>query len=135
MHAQNPYQPTPTPTPTVKRQLRLNRNMLLATMFIAAPFLSAMPLRYWVFNHAGSWFVSTDLSPDHRAAFLGLMYIPLLMSLTILCFFPAAVLLWRERFLPLLSGIAAILLGIMLIPAIGFIAIGISSYLRHGLPS
>ncbi|MEZ6117326.1 MAG: hypothetical protein R3C28_12220 [Pirellulaceae bacterium] len=52
---------------------------LAAYSLIAAPFLFALPLRYWALNLAGGWFVSTDLEPDHRRAFLGLMYLGLML--------------------------------------------------------
>ncbi|MEQ8791833.1 MAG: hypothetical protein RIC55_36590 [Pirellulaceae bacterium] len=101
-------------------------------VLIATPFLLEYPIRYWVFNIAGGWLVSTELDPDQRQAFLGLMYIPLMFSITVLAMFPAFLLLWIDRWLTVLSAMLTILLGLLLIPALIFLAIGVESYLKFG---
>ena len=108
------------------------RTRKVAISLIAAPFLLAFPLHYWAMNHAGSWFVSTGLEPDHRSGFLGLMYVGLIMSIAVWCFFVASILLWRDRFYPLVSGIAAMVFGLLAVPAGFFLAIGISAYFKFG---
>jgi protein-S-isoprenylcysteine O-methyltransferase Ste14 len=104
----------------------------IAVLLLVLPFMLALPIRYWVFHHAGSWFVSTDLAPNQRVAFLGLMYLPLMLSISILSFSLAALLLWMDRWRPLLSGWTAILFSVLSIPAIFFLSICVQSYLRWG---
>jgi hypothetical protein len=105
---------------------------LVAYSLIAVPFLLALPLRYWALNLAGGWFVSTDLEPDHRRAFLGVMYFGLMLAISVWCFFGASILLWRDRFYPVVSACAAIIFGVLAIPAGIFLTIGLSSYFRYG---
>jgi hypothetical protein len=101
-------------------------------MLIATPFVLALPVTYWVFHMAGSWFVSTDLEPNHRAAFLGLMYTPLMMSITVFAMFPAFLLLWIDRWHPVVSGTLTVLFGVLLMPSLIFIGICVHSYWKHG---
>ena len=132
----NPYQPPSKPRQTIadadsvaSRSVTKRR---VAGLLFASPIILALPVRYWVFNIAGSWFVSTDLEPDHRAAFLGLMYIPLMMSIAVPAMFAAFLLLWIDRWHPLLTGVLTFVFGALLIPALLFIGIGVLSYLKHG---
>jgi hypothetical protein len=132
---ENPYQPPSVPResgaqPGPSRRGSIKRRV--AAFFFALPLLLALPIRYWVFYVAGGWFVSTNLEPQHRAAELGLMYLALMLSIIILAAFSACVLLWMDRFYRLFFGLAAILLGILAIPAILFLAIGVQSYLKFG---
>ena len=60
------------------------------------------------------------------------MYFGLILSLGIWCFFAASLLLWRDRFYPLLSGVAATVFGLLAIPAGFFLAIGVASYIQFG---
>lgn len=99
----------------------------MAYALAAAPFILALPLRYWALNHAGGWFVSTDLEPDHRRRLLGVMHLGLILSTGVWCFFGASILLWRDRFYPVLSAVGAFIFGLLAIPAAIFLAIGISS--------
>lgn len=89
------------------------------------PFTLALPIKYWAFNFAGGWFVSTDLEPDHRAIHLAMVSDALILSITILAMFSACLLLWIDRCHPILSGIGTVILGLLSIPAMAFIAIGI----------
>lgn len=114
--------------PPERRRNRAKR--WLAFGLLAFPFALAFPLRYWAMNYAGSWFVSSDLEPDHRRAFLGLMYLGFMAAIAVWSFFGASVLLWLDRFHPVISAFAAILFGLLAIPAGVFLAIGVSSYFR-----
>ena len=128
----NPYV-SPEKSPQCSSQLSTHsRRRWIALALVSAPFVLAIPLRYWAFNHAGGWFVSTDLEPDHRRAFLGLMCSGLILSIGILCFFGASVLLWLDRFYPAFSGGMAIVFGLLAIPTGLFLVIGINSYLKFG---
>lgn len=104
----------------------------VAYALIIAPFVLALPLRHWALNHAGSWFVSTDLEPDHRLVFLSQMYLGLILSIGIWCLFGASILLWRDSFYPVLSGIAALFFGLLAVPAGLFLAIGVDAYFKYG---
>ena len=80
---------------------------------------------------AGSWFVSTDLTPDHRRTFLALMYFGLMLSIGIWCFLGASLLLLRDRFCPVLSKIGVIVFGLLAVPAGVFLASGVLAYIRY----
>jgi hypothetical protein len=95
------------------------------------PFLLALPVNYWALNHSGSWFVSTNLEPDHRRVWLGIMYLGLMMSISVWCFFAASILLWRDRFFPVISACASLVFGILAIPAGIFLALFVESYLKY----
>lgn len=132
---------TMTPNPYVSPELSPQRpahlsarglRRWIALALVVAPFALALPLRYWALNHAGGWFVSTDLEPDHRREFLGLMYFGLILSIGVWCVFSASVLLWLDRLCPVLTGVSAIVFGLMAIPAGLFLAIAISSYFKFG---
>ena len=126
---ENPYSATAASMESVRTRGD-SRKRPVALVLIAAPFLIALPLHYWLINYAGGWVVSTEVESEHRRAFLGMMCIPLILSIAVFCFFPAAILLWFDSFHPIVCGVAAIIFGILLIPAAGFLAIGISSYYR-----
>ena len=111
----------------IRRPMRV-----IACSLIAVPFVLAFPLRYWALNLAGGWLVSTDLEPDHRRAFLGLMYVGLMLAISVWCFFGASMLLWRDRFYPVVSACASVIFGVLAIPAGIFLAIGLSSYFKYG---
>ena len=129
---------TANPYNTLKDDLHLtapaapSRKRLAACLLIAIPFLLALPLRHWALNLAGAWFVSTELEPDHRRAFLGLMYLGLMLAISVWCFFGASILLWRDRFYPVVSACASVIFGVLAIPAGIFLAIGLSSYFKYG---
>lgn len=123
----SPKDDTPLKAPPAR-----SLNRLVACSLIVVPFLLALPLRYWALNLARSWFVSTDLEPDHRRAFLGLMYLGLMLAISVWCFFGASILLWRDRFYPFVSACAAIIFGVLAFPAGIFLIIGLSSYFEYG---
>ena len=108
------------------------RKRRVATLLFALPFFLALPVRYWVFNHAGSWLVSTDLEPDHRAVFLGLGYLHMMFSILVFATFPALCLLWHDRVKPWITGTLAVLFGLLLIPAAFLTWILVSCYLQFG---
>ncbi len=126
----NPYQPTDTTALAPEKSVS-KRTANVAVSLLLAPFIVAFPIRYWVFNIAGTWIVSTNVEHEPRRGYLGLMYLALLASISIIFWFASALLFWKTRFHPLLSGFAAIVLGLLMIPAIGFIAICIDSYIRY----
>ena len=104
----------------------------VATILFVTPLFLALPVRYWVFNHAGSWLVSTDLEPDHRAVFLGLGYLHMMFSILVFATFPALCLLWHDRVKPWITGTLAVLFGLLLIPAAFLTWILVSCYLQYG---
>jgi len=106
-------------------------NRWIATSLILIPFLLALPVNYWALNHSGSWFVSTNLEPDHRRVWLGIMYLGLMMSISVWCFFAASILLWRDRFFPVISACASLVFGILAIPAGIFFALFVESYFKY----
>lgn len=127
----NPYDsPKHEARPAVKPVS--GRKRWIAFYLIGAPFVLTAPLRYWALHHAGGWFVSTDLDPEHRRALLGLMCFGLLLSISIWCFLAASILLWLDRFFPFVSALAAFVFGVLAIPAGIFIAICIRSYIEFG---
>jgi len=105
---------------------------LLALVAIVLPFLVAWPLRYWVFNLAGGWVVTTRLDPEHRRFHLGMMYLGLIASIGVISFFVGSVLLWLDRWNRWASGSMMVLFGLLSIPAVWFIGIGLASYIRYG---
>lgn len=131
----NPYQ-SPSEEPYERNRIFVRRGLStprwIAAALIVMPFLLALPIRYWAFHLAGSWFVSTDLEPNRRADLLGGMYHGLMFSLTVVFAFPAFLLLWSDRFHALWTGLATVVLGILLVPALLFLAIGTLSYWHNG---
>jgi hypothetical protein len=104
----------------------------IALAAFAMPFLLAYPLHYWVMNHAGSWFVTTRLEPEHREGHLRLMYQPLIASVAVPFFFTGAIMLWKDRCFPRLTGLLALLFGVLLIPALIWIGIGVYCFFEYG---
>jgi hypothetical protein len=104
----------------------------MAIALLALPFLVALPLRYWIMNHAGSWVVSTELEPDHRAAFLGLTFMGDIIAISILSFFAASLLLFLDRWHRVVTGILTILLGVLLVPALLWVWITLVAYVKFG---
>lgn len=104
----------------------------IAIWLIVLPILVAIPLHYWVFHHAGSWFVSDHLEPEHRAVFLVLGYAQLMYSVCAFCFFPAFALLWYDGCKPILTGVLTVLTGILVLPALLFTWVLISCYIKFG---
>jgi hypothetical protein len=127
----NPYQASfvDNPRPAVRRWSTKRR---IAMVLFATPFILAPLVQYWVFHMAGSWFVSTDLEPEHRQVHLGMMYIPLMLSITVLAMFLCFLLLWMDRWHLVFSAIATMLFGVLLIPAILFFYLFVQSYLKFG---
>lgn len=126
----NPYDPSIAKSQTLAKHVQ-SRKRLIACLLIAAPFALAIPVRYWVLNFAGGWFVSKDLATDHRHMFLGLMYSGLMLSISVWCFFAASILLWLDRYHTTISICATAIFGMLAIPAGIFLAIGVDSYFRY----
>jgi hypothetical protein len=126
----NPYDSLIAESQPVARPIR-RRGHWIAWSLVAAPFVLALPVRYWALNYASGWFVSTDLEVDHRQAFLGLMYFGLILSISVWCFFGASISLWLDRFHPIISACAAIIFGVLAIPAGIFLAILVGSSFKY----
>jgi hypothetical protein len=83
-----------------------------------SPLILALPLFYWAFNWAGTWYVSTHIDPDQRRTFLHLTNAMALAMVACLGWFPGLLLLYaadykRERIAWLL-----IPAGLLLVPGI-----------------
>jgi hypothetical protein len=104
----------------------------LALLAFVLPFLLAWPLNYWVLNLAGGWVVTTRLDSEHRRVHLGTMFLGLIVSISVMSFFIGSVLLWLDRWKRWVSGSMVVLFGLLSIPAVIFIGIGIRSYFRYG---
>lgn len=63
---------------------------------------------------------------------LGLSYLSLMLSMTILVHFVAALLLIRDQCFPKTSLVAAVLYGIFLLPAVAILLITVQSYFKYG---
>jgi hypothetical protein len=83
----------------------------LALAVFSIPFLLAMPVWYWAFHFAGSWFVSTEIDPDQRRMFLGLMYQLVMAAITAASIFPGLLLLFIDNY-------RRTLIGCLMIPAV-----------------
>lgn len=103
----------------------------LAALLVATPLVGALPIRFWVLHIAGGWLVSSQLEFEHRQALLSLVYFPLMMSMTILALFPAFLLLWLDRWYTIISSIATIFLGLLMIPSLFFLAVCVATYLKY----
>ena len=88
-----------------------------AVMLIATPFALALPMRFWVINFSG-WYDSIDFEPEYREFALFQAYSLMMIAILIIAFFPAFLLLWIDRWEPVLTGILAVIFGVLLIPAI-----------------
>ena len=104
----------------------------VAAFLFVAPIFLAFPIRYWAFNHAGSWFASTSLEPDHRSVVLGFSYLMLMFCITAFAVFPAFLLLWIDGVKPLMTAIFTILSGLLLLPAVILTSILVSCYVKYG---
>ena len=96
----------------------LRKIRVLAVLLIVTPFVFAWPVQYAIVNYGGGWLVTNDLDPDARAMHLGLVSIPIVISLSIISFFAASLLFWRGRWFRKLSVVLAVVFGILSIPSI-----------------
>lgn len=108
------------------------RRHWLVILLLLLPFLASNPLHYWVFHLAGGWLVSTDVEPEQRRFFLFHVWIAIQFFIAVLAWFPASVILWRSRIWSPLPGLAAVVLGILLIPALLALALLFQSWLQFG---
>jgi hypothetical protein len=89
------------------------RRIALAVFLL--PLLLALPVRYWVFHVAESWFVSTEIDPDQRRMFVGLMYLLVMAAVVGASIFPGLLFLF-------IDGYRRILTGWLMVPAfLGFV--------------
>jgi hypothetical protein len=65
----------------------------VGVLVLLSPTILALPLLYWAFNYAGTWYVSTRLEPAHRAFHLWEAWILDLVMLVCLTAFPGLLLL------------------------------------------
>ena len=129
----NPYESPANGTAAGPPDLRwwtLKRRV--AALLFFAPIILAFPLRYWAFNHAGSWFASTNLEPDHRSVVLGFSYLMLMFCVVAFSLFPAFLLLWIDRVKPPVMAIFTVLSGLLLVPAGVLTWILVSCYIEYG---
>ena len=129
----NPYESTANRTDAGLQRSGwwIGKRRIAACLF-AAPIFLAFPVRYWAFNHAGSWFASTSLEPDHRSVVLGFSYLMLMFCITAFAMFPAFLLLWIDGVKPPVTGIFTILSGLLVLPAVILIWILVSCYIEYG---
>lgn len=100
----------------------------LGIFVLLLPVLLAIPLYYWAFNYAGTWYVSTRLEPEHRAIHLHeANFLTLAMIFGLTCF-PGLLLLFRgdyRRRLWLLIASA-----ILFLPGLLLLAVFIECYIK-----
>ena len=70
----------------------------IALAVFSLPLFLAAPVWYWAFHVAGSWFVSTDIDPDQRRMYLGLMYDLVMAAITAASVFPGLLLLFIDNY-------------------------------------
>ncbi len=104
----------------------------VALALVIVPFVVAFPLNYWMMNYAPSWVVATDIDARSRFVCLRLMYLGDMACLSVVCVFGTSLLLWCDRWHPRLTGILAVCLGVLMVPALFWIWVGIDSYLTWG---
>jgi hypothetical protein len=80
------------------------RRRRLALGLLLSPLVAFAPFRYWVFHHAGGWFVATDLEPEHRAVHLGEMFVLVLVSFSAVVVFLGLLLLNSDGYRRRLTG-------------------------------
>jgi hypothetical protein len=78
------------------------RRIALAVFLL--PFLLAYPVRYWGFNIAGKWFVSTDIDPDERQVHLRFMTLLVLAAISAAVPLPGLLLLYVDNYRLRLTG-------------------------------
>ena len=74
------------------------RRRRFALSLLALPILVYSPFRYWVFHHAGGWFVAADLEPEHRAMHLGETFILILVAFCAVVVFLSLLLLYLDGY-------------------------------------
>src|SRR5690242_2456836 len=102
------------------------------TVFFTLPIVIALPLHYWVFNLAGSWFVSTDLEPAHRRVCLGLMFSGTWCAFAALFCFVGLLLYFIDGYGRPRTGWLLIPVSIFAFLATIFLLIGVHSYFKFG---
>jgi hypothetical protein len=112
---ENPYRSPQTPTEAEKPPRTKGR--FWAYLFLLAPIPLGLAFWYWATNYAPGWFVAEGIGPHRATLVRGLARLHIL-AITILCHFPAFVLLAiRSTKYRWLFGIYAILLGLLTLPA------------------
>ena len=80
------------------------RRRRLAVCILALPIIVYGPFRYWVFHHAGGWFVAADLEPEHRAVHLGETFLLTFMAFCAVIVFLSLLLLYVDGYCRKLTG-------------------------------
>lgn len=126
----NPYI-SPAPTTNIENCPRAKRN-LLPFFFLLAPIPLGLAFWYWATNFTPAWFVAEGIGPHRTMLIRGLARLHIL-AITILCHFPAFMLLaMRSTKYRWLFGICATLLGILSLPAGFAFFILFDCWRRHG---
>jgi heme A synthase len=97
---------------------------------LLSPLVAFAPFRYWVFHHAGGWFVATDLEPEHRAVHLGEMFLLVLVSFSAVAVFLGLLLLYSDGYRRRLIGWLLVPSMLAAIPGILVLASLMVFYLR-----
>jgi hypothetical protein len=87
---ENPYRSPQTPTEAEKPPRTKGR--FWAYLFLLAPIPLGLAFWYWATNYAPGWFVAEGIGPHRATLVRGLARLHIL-AITILCHFPAFVLL------------------------------------------
>jgi hypothetical protein len=110
--------------------VRTTTRRIALTVF-SLPLLLAIPVWYWAFHVAGSWFVSTDIEPDQREMFLGLMYQLVMAAITAASVFPGLLLLFIDNYRRKLTGCLMIPALILFIAALLVFASMTNAYIEY----
>src|SRR5262245_37962275 len=103
----NPYV-SPIKTPDcipVRSGILSSRARKIAVGILLTSIALAILIRVWAFYFAGDWFLSTDRPPDDRAKelhYASLTFIALVVGIAV---FPAILLLFLDRYRPLITGL------------------------------
>ena len=100
----------------------------IALGIFAVPIVVFAPFRYWVFHWAGSWFVVSDLEPEHRAIHLEQMFELDFLAICAVTTFVGVLIFHLDEYRPRLTFWLLIPTGLLFFPAAAIIAITASSY-------
>jgi len=128
----NPYQPPQEPDEAGSGRSRWLTPRRIALVLFTVPLLLASPIHYWVFQSTSGWFVSLELEPNHRAAFLFIGYLAIMASVAVLVWFIAFILLAVDRWCPWVSVPFMIIFSVLSVPAAWLLGTMVYSYFTYG---